>query len=647
MVYVLKGRKNMLKKRYLVAGALSALTAMPLVGYAEDVNTFELDEYVVTADRIGGKEKELNVSTSVITSETLEKQHVSTVGQALNRLPGVSVRNKGITGAAYVDNEIYINGSPNVLLLVDGKRMNQQGNSNELFSTATLIGIDNIERIEVVRGAASTLYGSEAEGGVINIITKKKKQDGVNTSIGVQGGSYSQYAYKVNHMGRQNGYFWNVSGLQSHSSEFKEATGRKIPESVTSKNLDLKVGKDFDVKGSIAVSYSRYDSDSHWVKPVAGKDLETLAKKIGKRMQTKYGVDWTYNFSDKLSNNFTYMFNNHDFRNDMYGTLNAMGIYDVHTTDINDYLTWKFDKSNALLVGYNYTKDKLAYMFYSQENYTGISFSNDALYAQYKWNITPELNVTAGIRHDDNSQFGTHNSKSYTAGYAINDKTNVYANYGEFFVAPRVVQVYSSKWGNKDLKPEYGHNIEMGVNHIFNQDSQMKLSVYRRSAKDRIGLKKIPPSTQSIYVNFDNEKTHGANVEIATKLFKDFKVNAGYSYVYVKAQEGANPNRNGYLPRSEWKLNFDYDTDKVDYNLCGRGTIRRDGRLKDNVDKKATTFWVWDANITYKATPKCNVFLQVNNIFNQDYTERVYTLDPDVWYAAPGRHFVVGVDYKF
>lgn len=637
----------MKKKGYLVASVMAMLAAMPVAGYAQEEATFELDEYVVTADRMGGKEREVNVSTSVITAETLEKQHVATVGQALNRLPGVSVRNKGITGAAYVDNEIYINGSPNVLLLVDGMRMNQQGNSNELFSTATLIGIDNIERIEVVRGAASTLYGSDAEGGVINIITKKKNKDGATTKVGIQGGDYSQYAYKVNHMGRKDGFFWNISGIQSHSSEFKEATGRKIPESVTSKNLDLKVGKDFDEKGSLAVSYSRYNSDSHWVKPVAGKDLETLAKKMGKRMQNKYGVDWTYNFDDKLSNKFTYMFNDNDFRNDMYGTLNAMGIYDVHTTELNDYLTWKLAPNHTLLAGYNYTKDKLNHMFYSQEDYSGISFSNNAVYAQYKWNVTPDLNVTAGIRHDDNSQFGTHNSKSYTAGYAINDKTNIYANYNEFFVAPRVVQVYSSKWGNKDLKPEYGHNTELGINHIFNDDNQMKVSVFRRAAKDRIGLKKIPPSTQSIYVNFDNEITHGANIELATKLFKDLKADIGYSYVYVKAQEGANPNRNGYLPRSEWKLNFDYDTKMIDYNLSGRGTIRRDGRLKDVADRKATTFWVWDANITYKATPKCNVFLQVNNIFNQDYTERVYTLDPDVWYAAPGRHFVVGVDYKF
>ena len=164
---------------------MAGLFALPTAGYgaaeaqeAAEIETFDLDEIIVTATKTEQKERNTNASMAVITAETIADRHFSTVGQALNTIAGVSVRNKGLTGGAFADNTIYINGSDNVVLLVDGMRLNQNGNTNELFSTATLIDMDNIERIEVLRGSAATLYGSDAEGGVINIITKKKKKNG-------------------------------------------------------------------------------------------------------------------------------------------------------------------------------------------------------------------------------------------------------------------------------------------------------------------------------------------------------------------------------------------------------------------------------------------------------------------------------------
>ena len=632
---------------------MAGILVLPAAGYgaaeaqeAAEMETFDLDEIVVTATKTEQKERNTNASMAVITAETIADRHFSTVGQALNTIAGVSVRNKGLTGGAFADNTIYINGSDNVVLLVDGMRLNQNGNTNELFSTATLIDMDNIERIEVLRGSAATLYGSDAEGGVINIITKKKKKNRQTTKIGAQSGNFSQYAYKVVHQGREDGYFWNVDAMKQHTGAFREGSGRKIPEATDSENVSFTVGKDFGEKGSLSLSGSYFHSDSHRVNlnDAGGNpnaDLFTLPQRLGRRYHRKFSLDWTYRFNDRVSNTLKVLQNNNDIRNDYMGTNTAKGIYYIKTTDINDYLSWQLNDAHHLLFGYEYTKDSLDYMYYSNQNYSGIDFTNHALYAQWRWDVTPQVNFTAGIRHDNNSEFGGHNSKSYALGYTPTDNTNVYLNFNEFFIAPRVVQIYSTRWGNRHLRPEYGHTWEIGADHAFNKNTSLKVSLFRRLAHNRIGLRR------NRYTNFNHEDARGANIELSHRFSDRLRTSAGYSYMYIKAQDKANANRNGYVPRSEWKLSADYTLDKWQIGVTGRGTIRRDGRLANKVDKKATTFWVWDANINYRPTEQINVFLQVGNLFNQDYTERVYELDPNFWIASPGRSFLVGMEYTF
>lgn len=131
---------------------------------------------VVTASRTPEKKIDTNADVAVVTAKEIEQKHFDDVAQAVKNVPGVFINSHGASGQSYNSDQIYINGSPNVVVLVDGMRRNINGNSLMNASIAELVAMDSVDHIEVLKGSASTLYGSDAQGGVINIITKKAKK---------------------------------------------------------------------------------------------------------------------------------------------------------------------------------------------------------------------------------------------------------------------------------------------------------------------------------------------------------------------------------------------------------------------------------------------------------------------------------------
>ena len=140
-------------------------------------NFYSLNEVVVTASRTPEKKIDTNADVAVVTADEIAQKHYDDVSQAVRNIPGVVIANSSANGQNYNSNKLYINGSNKVVLLVDGVRMNTNGLT--VGSSVTLaqhVNMNSIDHIEVLKGSASTLYGSDAQGGVINIITKKQKK---------------------------------------------------------------------------------------------------------------------------------------------------------------------------------------------------------------------------------------------------------------------------------------------------------------------------------------------------------------------------------------------------------------------------------------------------------------------------------------
>lgn len=233
-----------IRKRNKILLAVCVLALLPGQVFAEDIKLpeFELAETVVTATRTEKTLLNANADVSVVTREEIENKHFKTLGEAIANVPGVNVQNMGSTGEAYADNTLYINGTKNVVFLIDGVRVNFNGSDAEKFSNADFVDMNMVEKVEVLKGSASTLYGSDAQGGVINIITRKSNGSVFN-KIFFDYGSWSDKNYGFSSVGEKNGFNWAIGYKKKDGNEFKDGKGREVPEKVDATTYNIKIGK--------------------------------------------------------------------------------------------------------------------------------------------------------------------------------------------------------------------------------------------------------------------------------------------------------------------------------------------------------------------------------------------------------------------
>ena len=280
--------------------AMSVLCAIASVGFvmsasAEETMSGKLDEVVIEGskesispkDTYDGKIIRSGGDVTVITSKEIEKKHYTSVADAIKRLPGVDVQSVGYKSFEYdyadYQDEVSINGDRRVVFLIDGKRITNEANSsaNGHYSKSqifALIGIQNIERIELVKGAAAMAYGSDATGGVINIITKKG--EGSNTSLDIAYGSWKTQKYAVSNMGKKDKFSWLASynkdkrkNMKYKDREYKK-TRTYTNSGYDEDNTFLKLNYDFDDANSVEFMHTYKNTFAYY--PIMAPDYSSL-----------------------------------------------------------------------------------------------------------------------------------------------------------------------------------------------------------------------------------------------------------------------------------------------------------------------------------------------------------------------------------
>lgn len=642
----------MCKFMKVVKGLSSAVLLTLLLGsasavYADEVQEYALDTMVVTATRVEQKAFDTQADITVITREDLEKKHYTDLGDALKDVPGVTLQNYGVTGENYSSNRLYINGSSNLVVLVDGMRANVNGSTSGALSPSEYANLDTVERIEILKGSASTLYGADAVGGVINIITRKQNENGVRTSISAIGGSYNRQTYRFMNQGNVDGTYWMVAAQKNLAKDFKDADGDKISHKVDSKDYKLTLGHKFGDNADVTLKYSKYKSD--YERPANGGLLPQLAdRNKGKKDIDKLSLAWQQKLTDELSNSMV-IYRNTNNLNDSYNKPKSIWLMDLKTVGFTDQLTYKVD-NNTLIAGYDYYKDTVNDYSASggSNKFSGKSIDNKAFFIQDEFKFAKFFNITPGLRYTKTSQFGSNTSKSVTIGYD-NDKTNVYASYKEFFVAPKIAELYS-KYGDPLLKAADGNTKEIGIKQQLGNDFTATLSYFKTKASNMIAYN----GATGHYANIASENTYGWNFGLNKKFSDKFSSYVNYTHIDIAPETAKkNSNRDGYIPRGEWKIGADYTLDKLNVNMFAKAIVKRPGRMvtQSTVPDSFKSFWLCDLNVNYKATDNIKAFFKVNNLFNKLYTDQCYNMTPldssSNWYPAPGRNFQVGVEYTF
>ncbi len=609
---------------------------------ASDMPVYTLEGVVVTASRVPEKKIDSNADVSVVTAKEIEEKHYDDVSEAIRRVPGVTISNQGASSQVGMSNQIYINGSKNVVVLVDGMRRNTNGNSLSTADIGDMVNMDSIDHIEVLKGSASTLYGSDAQGGVINIITKKAKNDGVRTTLRTSFGNESREKYSLHNEGREENVFWNVDAGKELQGKYKDGWGRRVINHLNAEHYNVKLGYDLGNDSDVVFNYEKYTSD--YIRPNYGTNDTARAR--GKKDNDSVSLQYKAKLNDRLTNQFS-IYRNNTHINDNY-TASDLCDMKMRTTGISDQLTYTMDRQ-TITGGFDWYKDEIPY-YKGTPDVEGTSITNTAFYLQDKVDLTDRWNVTPGIRVDHHSEFGTHTSPSLSVGYKQNEKTNYYINYKSFFVAPSLYHLYSSV-GNKDLDPQEGNTIEFGVSHRFSDSMNGAFNLFHTHAKNILTFDNAYPYRAE---NSGKADINGFNLSLDKQFSSHWEAGIGYSYLHAPAQNGKNINLNGVLPESTLNVNVTYKADKFNASLDGRGVMNRYGSKGSPEMRNYANYWVWDMAANYHFTKNATLFARVNNIFDQFYTDVGSFYGPSAdpakskgWYSAPGRNFEVGMQFTF
>ena len=650
MCNVLGGDYEMkrLGSRKKLGAALTAALSVSVLSlgghaFAADVSDtadeHTLGETVVTATRTPNKELKTDANITVITGKDLERRHYTDLTQALRDVPGVTVNDYAPAGYNN-SSKFYINGSEHVVFLIDGVRQNYAGGFSASLASA-MKDLSGIDRIEVLHGSASTLYGSDAKGGVINIITKKAS--GMKTTLGIGYGSYGRQQYSIANAGGEHGWDWRIKYQKDKSGDFSDAHGNTVPSHLDADSVNLHLGKDLSKASYLAFNLRSYkDSDRY---QALYEKQQGLNVNRGNYDYLDGDLIWNVKINDTTKNQMSISRSKYDYDTFTHGMWTPAG----SSYDFSDS-TWRFsdqfDKklgNHLLTAGFEFTKDDTTIKNGGIVSIDDRTLINRSFYLQDQWSILPTLKLTAGIRHDSNSSFGSHNSPSVSLGYDIDPMTHAYASYSAYFITPTPNELYVPTYGNPNLKPESGNTKEIGIARDFGRGLSLTASYFKRHSKDRIGYHPVT----YVNINVGDEDAHGWSLQLAKRVDSHLRARLGYTRTHVGKTEQRGVNADGYLPEDQWNIGVDYRNRAFDASLLARGIVGRPGPVRGAFP--TDNYWVVDLAMNYQIADATKVYLKANNIFNQFYAEHsnVKWGAPGEWWTAPGRNFMVGVEQSF
>lgn len=648
-------KKSFLRNAILLSLLVGATAVYsPAVMAAEAVNEeameFAMEEYVVTASRTQTAKVDTPANVSTIDAAKIESRRYQDVAEALKDVSGAVVIDNG-----YGANEknIILNGDDRVLVLVDGRRVNiDMGTmtARSSFDLNLLPDVSQIERIEVVKGHGGALYGSDAVGGVINIITKK-----TDHSYGKVGFSAGSHKYKegkalYNFKEGKTGVSVSASKIKQSYYKYKDVltgnTQRWPGESdYENEKVALRIDQELTDKTNLSVGYnfSKFAGTSPWKATNPGpqrvfkKSNEFNAKYCWMVKDTDEGYLQTYYKK--------YSYFNYDGMDEKdFGLELQQSI----TTSAN----------NKLVVGASYRNSKAE----NEIAYDESSIHNLAIFANNMWEFAPTWNLNTGARWDKHSKAGSKTTLSAGLNKKFDENSHAYVNWGQVFKAPTIDDLYyfvdygsAIYKGNPNLNPEKGDTFTVGYGSKLNNKTDVNVSYFYSDLDDAI-IWENDINYNSEAKNINHQKKNGIELSINHELNDNWDLEASYTYVRVRNDKN---DGNGfvrdlnYAPNS-YRLGVRLHDEKWTADLMMRAASGGDTRITGSdfygrpthkfIDSSYITV---DMAASYKATKDWTIFAKGYNLFNKAYAEHAGVTGGRYDYPAQSRRFIVGAEYSF
>lgn len=554
--------------------------------------TNDLPVTVVTASRAAESINIVPASISVITQAQIQQSPSNELSNLLRQDAALNIVELGGYGQ---QTSVFTRGtnSNHTLFLLDGVRLNSGTTS---IANLQFFDTSDLKQVEVLKGPASVQYGSDAIGGVVQLITTKPTKQNFFTTL--EGGNDGLYKAIVGADLVQNDAYLQVRGQTLGTDGSAVTTIAPQKSGYDQKGYSIKGGVDND---QYAVSLEARDNQgkSHYV----GYDYASpLSQDFQNRLLNLTG---RYTFAPNLNLNLRlsqYL--------DILDQNDSNDFAHTKQNELDTNVRWGFTQNQTLLAGLTTRQTNANYVSgFDQYDKT---LRTTGYYAQHQYQDSV-FSTQAGVRLEDNHQFGTHTTGQLAGRMQVLAGTSVYANIGTAFHAPDANELYSTYGGNPNLKPEESTSYEMGVNQNILQGLDGNLAVYRTDVKNLITY----DNTFNL-ANINKAKLTGGEVGLKWKIGGGWFTNLDYGYIQpiAEGQNGKSDHELTRRPRQTFTASAGLQ--RPTYGFSAELTTK--SAAKDyNLNYPIGGYAVGNVHGYWQALSNVRVFANVENVTDRKY----------------------------
>ncbi|HVW99211.1 MAG TPA: TonB-dependent receptor [Candidatus Babeliaceae bacterium] len=631
-----------MKRQIFIAAAVLFSKALHA---QQDTTEKILNEVVVTANKVPQKQSETGKVVTIITQDQLKKSFGESLGEVLNQQAGLIIN--GADNNLGTNQTVYLRGaaSANTLIMVDGIPLYDASGVTSEFDLNNF-ALDDIERIEIVKGTQSTLYGSDAVAGVINIITKKGDKKPFNLHLDLSAGSYSTYQGNISvsgNNGKGQTYFLSYNKITGKGfSSAYDSTGKAgfdkdgFDQDVLQLNYAFKPSERTSVRLFGKYNYNHSDLDEGAFtddKDFAEHNDNTIAG-VSSDYKMKHGFIRLQYYFNQFNRNFL----DDSILPSDYGNYQK-GRYNGTSNFAEIYTNLHFNDHVEFLAGADFRTNKTdqAYIYYPDYGYPALPVSGDSAktnqlsgYASL-FLKSKNFNLDFGGRWNHHSIYGNNFTYSINPFLLINDHYKVYVNIASGYNVPSLYQLYS-EYGNRKLKPEITTGYEAGVQY-FTNTINARVTGFIRNGKDVILFYTDPLTYNSYYINGDKQHDYGVETEATIHFAGKFAIAFNYTYVDGKVTSGLSGSKDtSYFnlykrPKNVMNLSLNYTVNKNLYLSAHLKTVSKAFEPAYMAPPfQLNGYYVLDAYARYTFSKKIGIFSSFQNITGQKYfVTRGYT----------------------
>jgi len=618
----------------------SLISVSPLLAQNLHTDIVESNDpsIIVTATRTANTADETMAPVTIITAEDISRLQVNSITEVLSLSTGVDLVSSGGYGSK---SSLYLRGtnSEHILTLIDGVPV---GSATTGTMSLEYLPVDLIERIEIVRGPRSSLYGADAIGGVIQIFTRKaeaKQTAAIEVGYGTDktsklnahysnGNKNTQYNLGLSLFNTDGYNFVSDSNGKNHAydnSSLSLSAAHKITEQLNLSGLFLRSQGNSEFDGSFV-------NNTDYIEQVASIQLKTQVNDL-----------WDMSF--KAGQNQSNTDNNLD------------SVKMSHFDTSSYHLSWQNDlaitDNNLLTIGVDFKDDEVD----SNTNFIETNRTNHALFSQYQL-FAETFDFSVSLRHDDNESYGRHNTGNISIAVPVNQSIRLTAGYGTAFKAPTFNDLYypvenypaytaggptSSYSGNPNIQPEESNSFDLGLSGQW-KNQQWSINYFNTKVENLIEYISEYNAAANNYdgtmKNISNAKIKGLELSHQIQL-SNWVIQSNYSWIDPKNRDTGKT-----LPyRSEHLFNLQLDNSLGQLSYGASMQIASQRYIDTKEEYKLAGYTTFNLRLGYQLNKQWSIKGKLDNLFDKEYAKNArFALSQK--YLAAGRTAMISLQYK-